>query len=489
MAWLVNDRAERLRLGLPTNDPTPGTPPYDPAQAAKVAAQAVKDARIARMSPGEKLDEAFGRAFDRVGPAFRHKIEALWENKWFVAGLSLGFIGAHFFGLGEAADAVGLLFLAHESFEISFDVLSFFEVVHATTDQEVEKAADALARAAAQGTIDLVLVAVTYAAKLSGKRLKGWLGLNCFPAGTLVACANGLKKIEEVNGGEAVWSYDFTAGEWVLRHVEMTHTGIFSGQFITLQFEDGTILEVTEDHPIWVTEGENLDARAPLKFHDAYEESGLSLPGRWVHSQELQVGDKVYVRSGSQLRVERITIREDRAPVYNLSVSGLPYYAVGPLGILVHNSETIPTGEPLEPAPTAPAVPAIRLRPGTTMAEILQGVPDDAMIHLTRQPSVGPIVRSGGIEYGSSMVRAGDVRGMTLQQFQRDVVGPLAEARAADANTFLIVHSNNPQFGTMRPWPRPNTPLPGTNVQEFRPTSPTNIMPNDIIEVQPPAPR
>jgi hypothetical protein len=87
------------------------------------------------------------------------------------------------------------------------------------------------------------------------------------------------------------------------------------------------------------------------------------------------------------------------------------------------------------------------------------------------------------------MVRAGDVRGMTLQQFQERVVGALAEARAADANTFLIVRPDHPQFGTIRPWPRPNDPLPGTSVQEFRPVSLTNIMPDDIIRVQPPAPR
>ena len=129
--------------------------------------------------------------------------------------------------------------------------------------------------------------------------------------------------------------------------------------------------------------------------------------------------------------------------------------------------------------------PAIRLRSGTTMAEILQGVPDDAMIHLTRQPTVHQIVRSGGMEYGTSMVRAGDVRGMTLQQYRVSVVGPIAEARAADADTFLIVHPNHPQFGTIRPWPRPDDPIPGTSIQEFRPVSLTNIMPDDIIRVQP----
>jgi hypothetical protein len=117
------------------------------------------------------------------------------------------------------------------------------------------------------------------------------------------------------------------------------------------------------------------------------------------------------------------------------------------------------------------------------MAEILQGVPDNAMIHLTREPTVGTIVKSGGVEGGTSMVRAGDVRGMSLAQFQRDVVGPLAEGRMPDANTIMIVTPNNPQYQTIQPWPRANTPLPGTTVQEFRPTG-ENIMPNDIVEVR-----
>ena len=85
------------------------------------------------------------------------------------------------------------------------------------------------------------------------------------------------------------------------------------------------------------------------------------------------------------------------------------------------------------------------------------------------------------------MVRAGDVRGMTLAQFQERVVGPLAEGRAADANSFVIVGPNNAQYGTIQPWPRPNTPLPGTTVQECRPT--TTVTPNEIIQVQPPAQR
>jgi hypothetical protein len=78
-----------------------------------------------------------------------------------------------------------------------------------------------------------------------------------------------------------------------------------------------------------------------LHFRDACEDSGFSIPGRWVHSQALRVGDQLCGREGKQVRIRGIVSRQDSLPVYNLSVFGLPYYAVGPIGILVHNSESI----------------------------------------------------------------------------------------------------------------------------------------------------
>jgi hypothetical protein len=45
-------------------------------------------------------------------------------------------------------------------------------------------------------------------------------------------------------------------------------------------------------------------------------------------------------REGRQVRIRTILSRQESLPVYNLSVLGLPYYVVGPTGILVHNTET-----------------------------------------------------------------------------------------------------------------------------------------------------
>ncbi len=162
---------------------------------------------------------------------------------------------------------------------------------------------------------------------------------NCFPAGTLVPTQVGLRPIEAIGSGDTVWSLDFATGNWVGCRVAVCHSAEYDGQFLTIVMESGTKFEVTADHPIWVSEGDALTERPQLKHRDAYEDSGLALPGRWVHSQYLRVGDHLHSREASR-RIQEIRSREDCLPVYNLSVLGLPYYSVSPIGILVHNSET-----------------------------------------------------------------------------------------------------------------------------------------------------
>jgi hypothetical protein len=164
--------------------------------------------------------------------------------------------------------------------------------------------------------------------------------INCFPAGTLVQTVAGPKPIEQLRPGSAVWSFDFAKGEWVQCAVEINHTSVYTGIIVELSFADGTELEVTEDHPFWVLEGEELDKRPQLKARDAYENSCHSLPGRWVHSQALRVGDCLASRQG-MVAIHFVRRQERSLPVHNLAVRGLPYYAVGPNGVLVHNSETI----------------------------------------------------------------------------------------------------------------------------------------------------
>jgi hypothetical protein len=116
---------------------------------------------------------------------------------------------------------------------------------------------------------------------------------NCFSAGTLVATPRGLQSIETIGSGDTVWSFDFPTGQWLACRVASCHYAEYNGQVVTLTLQGGTELEVTADHPFWVVEEDALPERPQLKYGDANEDSGKALPGRWVLSQYLRVGDQL----------------------------------------------------------------------------------------------------------------------------------------------------------------------------------------------------
>ena len=70
----------------------------------------------------------------------------------------------------------------------------------------------------------------------------------------------------------------------------------------------------------------------------AHEDEGLSLPGRWVYSQDVRPGDMLYTSEGRCRRVDAVDVRElAEEQVCNLAVHGRHYYAVGECAVLVHN--------------------------------------------------------------------------------------------------------------------------------------------------------
>jgi hypothetical protein len=69
-----------------------------------------------------------------------------------------------------------------------------------------------------------------------------------------------------------------------------------------------------------------------------HEDEGHSLLGRWVNSHELRAGDCIITRSGTRAIITEIRQRFDDAfPVSNLNIIGHHNYAVGDVGVLVHN--------------------------------------------------------------------------------------------------------------------------------------------------------
>lgn len=111
------------------------------------------------------------------------------------------------------------------------------------------------------------------------------------------------------------------------------HDRIYRGAVITLHLGESQV-DVTTHHPFWVVEGARLEERAEVHPGDTCS----TLNGRWVHSHELQAGDRLTGVDGTILTLERIEQRfEESFLVSNLSIVDHHNYAVGEIGILVHN--------------------------------------------------------------------------------------------------------------------------------------------------------
>ncbi len=93
----------------------------------------------------------------------------------------------------------------------------------------------------------------------------------CFPAGTPVSTAGGLKPIEQVEAGEEVWAFDLAASQWRLCPVIQRLSAARRDALVAIKVAGETIRS-TDGHPFWVCEGQNLADR-PIPEHtpDPYE--------------------------------------------------------------------------------------------------------------------------------------------------------------------------------------------------------------------------
>jgi hypothetical protein len=168
---------------------------------------------------------------------------------------------------------------------------------------------------------------------------------NCFPAGTPVSTESGQRPIEEVRAGDRVWAYSLSEGKWQLRPVTETYEFV-NEDFVELRIDgpDGKEDKITSTagHPFWVVRGEDLDSRPRPEHIQAAEQElrdrNSVLAGRWVDAGDLLPGDVLFLRDGRQVRVDAVELFQERQLTYNFAVDDLHCFAVGELGILVHNS-------------------------------------------------------------------------------------------------------------------------------------------------------
>ncbi|CAM1378610.1 hypothetical protein FF3_00596 [Fretibacterium fastidiosum] len=134
----------------------------------------------------------------------------------------------------------------------------------------------------------------------------------CFDGDTLVATEAGFKRIDEVQAGDRVWSYNVETGERALKAVKEVLVRE-NDELLHIETSRGAI-DATTNHPFYVV-GKG-----------------------WVAAGDLVVGDAIQALSGDAgvvtgLRLEKL---ESPIPVYNLDVEDFHSYFVAG-GVLVHN--------------------------------------------------------------------------------------------------------------------------------------------------------
>jgi hypothetical protein len=174
---------------------------------------------------------------------------------------------------------------------------------------------------------------------------------SCFPAGTPVHTAFGLKTIEHIAPGDRVWAYDHQQLCWAEREVVEVYQLVHQGTMATIRVK-GESLRATGGHPFWVVRGEGLVGRpSPVRIR-AYEVDGQQ-EGRWVLARDLRAGDEVLQRHGEVVVLEAVRLDEVGERVYNFHVAELQNYAVGVCGVLVHNTNDPPAPNPSRPTEAA----------------------------------------------------------------------------------------------------------------------------------------
>ncbi|WP_235595688.1 TIGR04388 family protein [Leptospira weilii] len=134
----------------------------------------------------------------------------------------------------------------------------------------------------------------------------------CFTAGTLVHTKTGVKKIEEIQVGDEVLSWDEESGEQEYHRVVKTFQRQANVVY-TIVYSNGTQVETTDEHPFYI-EGKG-----------------------WVPAKDLRAGEFSVLSNERTLEIVSIAISERTTTVYNFEVEDSHSYYVSEVGILVHN--------------------------------------------------------------------------------------------------------------------------------------------------------
>ncbi len=159
-------------------------------------------------------------------------------------------------------------------------------------------------------------------------------GGSCFTEGTLVTLADGTSKpIEEIMVGDMVLGYDVDKKKFVSEEVLELESPMREGYYI-LSLEDGTQLNVTNEHPIYAR-NDGSEGWASLFPDKTYEDAKMIV-------RELKLGDEVFKGDNGWVKIVNVSYVDKPIRTYNLKrVSGSNTFFAG--GVLVHNKSVICT--------------------------------------------------------------------------------------------------------------------------------------------------
>ncbi|OMI15316.1 pretoxin, partial [Leptospira weilii serovar Heyan] len=153
--------------------------------------------------------------------------------------------------------------------------------------------------------------------------------------------ATGTKKIEEIQVGDQVLSWDEESGEQEYHRVVKTFQREVNVVY-TIVYSNGTQVETTSEHPFYI------------------ENKG------WVAAKDLRTGELSVLSNEKTLGITSISISERATTVYNFEVEDSHSYYITKVGILVHNDCVI-TG----PSMSLEAFNALlKYMPGASESEI-----------------------------------------------------------------------------------------------------------------------
>lgn len=158
----------------------------------------------------------------------------------------------------------------------------------------------------------------------------------CFPSGTKVLTTSGPKPIECIVIGDSVRTYIPEIASFGVREVMETFIHAFTGELISIDLET-EMLEVSDNHPILVLSGNQLESRLSSYEVSTSEQNRLTA-GRWIAAGDLEEGDTLLLADGSRTDIRRI-VRADvkDLQVFNFTVNDSHTYTVGVSGLVVHN--------------------------------------------------------------------------------------------------------------------------------------------------------